>query len=30
MRILNTIAMTGDGSEDHPFYVTKVSDEYCS
>lgn len=29
MRIYNTIAMTGDGSEDHPFYVTKVSDEYC-
>ena len=29
MRILNTIAATGDGSEEHPFYVTKVSDEYC-
>ena len=29
MRIYNTIAMTGDGSEDYPFYVTKVSDEYC-
>lgn len=29
MRIYNTIAMTGDGSEEHPFYVTKVSDEYC-
>lgn len=29
MRIYNTIAMTGDGSEAHPFYVTKVSDEYC-
>lgn len=29
MRIFNTIAMTGDGSPNHPFYVTKVSDEYC-
>ena len=29
MRIFNTIAKTGDGSEQHPFYVTKVSDEYC-
>ena len=29
MRIYNTIAKTGDGSEAHPFYVTKVSDEYC-
>lgn len=29
MRIFNTIAMTGDGSAKHPFYVTKVSDEYC-
>ena len=29
MRIFNTIAMTGDGSSKHPFYVTKVSDEYC-
>ena len=29
MRILNTIAVTGDGSSEHPFYVTKVSDEYC-
>ncbi len=29
MRIFNTIAMTGDGSHDAPFYVTKVSDEYC-
>lgn len=28
MRIFNTIAATGDGSEAHPFYVTKVSDEY--
>ncbi len=28
MRIMNTIAATGDGSELHPFYVTKVSDEY--
>lgn len=28
MRIYNTIAMTGDGSQEHPFYVTKVSDEY--
>ena len=29
MRIFNTIAVTGDGSAEHPFYVTKVSDEYC-
>ena len=29
MRIFNTIAMTGDGSAEHPFYVTTVSDEYC-
>lgn len=29
MRLMNTIALTGDGSADHPFYVTKVSDEYC-
>lgn len=29
MRIFDTIAMTGDGSEKHPFYVTKISDEYC-
>ena len=29
MRIFNTIAITGDGSSQHPFYVTKVSDEYC-
>ena len=29
MRIFNTIAMTGDGSHNAPFYVTKVSDEYC-
>lgn len=28
MRILNTIATTGDGSKEHPFAVTKVSDEY--
>ena len=27
-RILNTIAVTGDGSEERPFYVTAVSDEY--
>ena len=27
-RIFETIAMTGDGSAAHPFYVTKVSDEY--
>lgn len=27
-RILNTIAMTGYGDKEHPFYVTKVSDEY--
>lgn len=27
-RIYNTIAMTGDGSAEHPFCVTKVSDEY--
>lgn len=28
MRIYNTIATTGDGSAEHPFYVTKVADEY--
>lgn len=28
MRIFNTIATTGDGSKQHPFYVTAVSDEY--
>lgn len=27
-RILNTIAATGDGTEERPFYVTAVSDEY--
>ena len=27
-RILNTIAITGDGTEEQPFYVTAVSDEY--
>ena len=27
-RIYNTIATTGDGSSEHPFFVTKVSDEY--
>ena len=27
-RIFNTIATTGNGSEDKPFYVTAVSDEY--
>ena len=27
-RIFETIEMTGDGSASHPFYVTKVSDEY--
>ncbi len=27
-RIFNTIAMTGYGDKEHPFYVTKVSDEY--
>lgn len=27
-RILNTIAITGDGTEERPFYVTSVSDEY--
>ena len=27
-RIFNTIATTGDGSQEHPFYVTAVSDEY--
>ena len=26
--ILNTIAKTGDGTEEQPFYVTAVSDEY--
>lgn len=28
MRLFNTIAMTGDGSKDHPFCVTSVADEY--
>ena len=28
IRILNTIAKTGDGTEERPFYVTAVSDEY--
>ena len=27
-RIFNTMAITGDGSKEHPFYVTSVSDEY--
>ena len=27
-RILNTIAKTGEGTEEKPFYVTAVSDEY--
>lgn len=27
-RVLNTIASTGDGSREHPFYVTSVRDEY--
>lgn len=27
-RVYNTIATTGNGSEDYPFYVTEVSDEY--
>lgn len=27
-RIFNTIAITGDGTEEQPFYVTAVSDEY--
>jgi len=27
-RVLNTIAITGDGTEERPFYVTAVSDEY--
>lgn len=29
MRIYNTIATTGDGSAESPFYVTCVSEEYC-
>ena len=28
MRIFNTIATTGDGTKENPFYVTAVSDEY--
>lgn len=28
MMILNTIATTGDGTKENPFYVTAVSDEY--
>lgn len=28
-RIYNTIATTGDGSKENPFYVTCVSEEYC-
>jgi hypothetical protein len=28
VRILYTIAATGDGSVKHPFFVTKISDEY--
>lgn len=28
-RIYNTIATTGDGSIDYPFYVTSVPEEYC-
>lgn len=28
MRLFNTIATTGDGTSDHPFSVTSVSDEY--
>jgi hypothetical protein len=27
-RIFNTILSTGDGTEEHPFYVTRVNDEY--
>lgn len=27
-RIFNTILSTGDGSKEHPFYVTRVNDEY--
>ncbi len=27
-RIFNTIAITGDGTEEQPFYVTAISDEY--
>ena len=26
--LLNTIDRTGDGSKEHPFYVSKISDEY--
>lgn len=29
MRIFNTIAYTGYGTKKHPFYITKVSDEYA-
>ena len=29
MRIFNTIAYTGYGTKEHPFYITKVSDEYA-
>lgn len=29
MRIYNTIATTGDGSEKYPFYVCTVAEEYC-
>ena len=29
IRALGAIAWTGNGSEEHPFCVTKVSDEYC-
>ena len=28
MRIFNTIAATGYGSEEHPFCITSVADEY--
>lgn len=28
LRILDTIFMTGNGSKEHPFYVTAVGDEY--
>lgn len=29
MRIFNTIAYTGYGTKEHPFYITKISDEYA-
>lgn len=29
MRIFNTIAYTGYGTKENPFYITKVSDEYA-